>query len=39
VAVAGSLLFNFIFPSIKGRKAVFWGIILTIPWILLFVII
>jgi SSS family solute:Na+ symporter len=39
VAVTGSLLFNFIFPSIKGSKSIIWGTILIIPWILLFILI
>ena len=38
-AVLTSLLFNFIFPSIKGRRSLIWGVILIIPWIVLFLLI
>ncbi len=38
-SLAASLLFNYIFPSIKGRRSVIWGVILIIPWIVLFLLI
>ena len=39
VSVLSSLLFNFIFPSVREKKAIVWGIILVVPWIILFSII
>jgi SSS family solute:Na+ symporter len=36
VSLVSSLLFNYIFPSTRGKKAVLLGIILVIPWVILF---
>ncbi len=39
VSVISSLLFNFVFPSARGKKATVLGILLLIPWLVLFLII
>ena len=36
VSVLSSLLFNFIFPSVQGKKAIVLGILLLVPWFVLF---
>ena len=36
VSVISSLLFNFIFPSVRGKKATVLGVMLLVPWIVLF---
>ncbi|MDC7217557.1 MAG: sodium/solute symporter, partial [Spirochaetales bacterium] len=38
VSVVSSLFFNYVFPSMKGRKAIRMGIILLVPWGILFLI-
>lgn len=39
VSFLSSLFFNFVLPSVKGKKAVVWGLVLLIPWIIIFSII
>ena len=39
VSFVSSLFFNYVFSSVKGKKAVLLGIILVIPWIVLFAVI
>jgi SSS family solute:Na+ symporter len=36
VSVMSSLLFNSVLPSVKGKKALVWGLLLGLPWIVLF---
>lgn len=36
VSIISSFLFNLIFKSVRGRRAMYWGIILVIPWLILF---
>ncbi len=38
-SVLFSLIFNLIFPSIKGKKSVLVGLLLLVPWIVLFILI
>jgi len=36
VSVICSLFFNYVLPSVKGKKALVWGLLLGLPWTVLF---
>jgi Na+/proline symporter len=39
VSVISSLIFNYVFPLMRLKKATFWGFILMIPWLIIFLVI
>ena len=39
VSVVSSLIFNLIFPHMKIKRATFWGFMLMVPWVIIFLLI